>query len=285
MRYHIESFHHRPTGTLSHILVCAHSKQCAIIDPCYDFDIFSGRIGTDSADKLVRYVQGNNLECQWILETHAHADHLTSAQWIKKQVGGKIAIGEGIQKVQLHFREVFGLSDSFPTDGRQFDYLFKDQEEFVLGELSIKVIATPGHTNDSVSYQVEDSVFVGDTVFAPHRGSARCDFPGGDAATLYQSIQKIFDIGESTHLYLCHDYPGENEPPVICVTVADQIESNVQISRYVSLEEYVKKRTQRDSGLAIPKLLYPSIQVNINAGHLPEPNNDGRQYLKIPIKF
>ncbi len=279
----VKSFHHKQSGTLTHVLICENTQQCAIIDPCYDFDLSSGAVSTESVQEVIDFIEQEALSCQWILETHAHADHLTAAQWVKQKLGGTVAIGEGIKKVQQHFKQVFNLHDSFKTDGSQFDYLFKDGEEFKVGQLNVKVIATPGHTNDSVSYCVEHAVFVGDTLFAPNRGSARCDFPGGSAEKLYQSIQKLYSCDESTELYLCHDYPQENEQPIMKVSVGEQKARNIQVKSSTSMQEYVRLREERDATLAVPKLLYPSLLINIAAGHLPDMENNQIRYIKIPL--
>lgn len=279
----IKSFHHKQSGTLTHVLICESTQLCAIIDPCYDFDLSSGAVSTESVQQVIEFIEQKKLTCQWILETHAHADHLSAAQWVKQKVGGTIAIGEGIKKVQQHFKQVFNLDETFKTDGSQFDYLFKDSEQFQVGLLDVKVIATPGHTNDSVSYLVENAIFVGDTLFAPNRGSARCDFPGGSAEKLYQSIQKLYACDDSTELYLCHDYPQEDEQAIVKVSVGQQKSSNIQVKSSTSLEQYVSLREQRDATLSIPKLLYPSLLVNIAAGHLPDLENNQMRYIKIPI--
>lgn len=284
MTHSIQSFHHKSSGTFTHIVTCEASSKCAVIDPCYDFDLFSGDLKTEFVQGVVDYIEQNNLICEWILETHAHADHISSAQWLKTQVGGQIAIGEGIKQVQQHFKQVFDFDDDFRTDGSQFDYLFKDKEIFKLGQLQFEVIATPGHTSDSISYKIGNNIFIGDTLFAPNRGSARCDFPGGDAEKLYESIQKLYSLNDQTKLYLCHDYPADGEAPICCVTVAEQKQNNVQVRSETSLKDYVKKRTERDSTLSVPKLIYPSIQVNINAGKLPEPQRNGQRFIKLPIK-
>jgi glyoxylase-like metal-dependent hydrolase (beta-lactamase superfamily II) len=279
----IETFFHRSTGTLTHLLICKSTQSCAIIDPCYDFDLFSGTLSTEFAEKILNFITEKDLKCEWVLETHAHADHLTAAQWFKQKLGCKVGIGEGITKVQQHFKQVFNLGEDFATDGSQFDYLFKDGELFHVGDLRVKVIATPGHTNDSISYSVGQAIFVGDTLFAPQRGSARCDFPGGNAEKLYHSIQKIYSCDDSTWLYLCHDYPEEGQQPIIKVTVGEQKIKNCQVNSATSLQDYVKLRQQRDASLSIPKLLYPSLQVNIAAGQLPNLESNQQRYLKLPL--
>lgn len=285
MTHSIQSFHHKASGTFTHVVNCEATAKCAVIDPCYDFDLFSGEVKTDFVQQVVDFIEQNNLTCEWILETHAHADHISSAQWVKSKIGGKIAIGEGIKQVQQHFKHVFDLDDDFNTDGSQFDYLFKDNETFQLGELQFEVIATPGHTSDSISYKVGHDIFIGDTLFAPNRGSARCDFPGGDPEKLFASIQKLYNLNDQTKLFLCHDYPDDGEAPICCVTVGEQKQNNVQITSETSLNEYVKKRTERDNTLSVPKLIYPSIQLNINAGRLPKPQKNGQRFIKMPIKI
>ncbi len=281
MSLSIQPFFHKDSGTFTYVVACLTTNHSAIIDPCYDFDLSSGTISTAFAQTVVQYIKDNNYKNQWILETHAHADHLSSAQWLKEQVGGLIGIGEGIVKVQQHFKSVFGFDDSFATDGSQFDQLLKEQE-LKLGERSIQVINTPGHTNDSVAYKIDNHLFVGDTVFAPNLGSARCDFPGGDAEALYESIQKIYSYQDHI-IHLCHDYPKENNEPLSSISVAEMLLSNIQINKNKSKHEYIEARNKRDSTLAVPKLLYPAVQFNINAGKPFE--TSAPFFLKIPIKL
>jgi glyoxylase-like metal-dependent hydrolase (beta-lactamase superfamily II) len=279
----IKTFFHRATGTLTHLLICNTTQRCAIIDPCYDFDIFSGKLSTEFSSSILKYIKEKELSCEWILETHAHADHITSAQWFKQQLNCKVAIGKGITKVQEHFKRIFNLARDFPTDGSQFDQLLEDGDSLSVGDLTVNVVATPGHTDDSVSYWVKDAIFVGDTLFSPQRGTARCDFPGGSAEKLYQSIQKIYAANDSSWLYLCHDYPEQNQEPVVKVTLAEQKKTNCHITAETKLQDFVELRHKRDKTLSVPKLLYPSLQVNIAAGQLPSCENNNQRYLKIPL--
>jgi len=280
----VESFFHAPTNTWTHIVVDPTTQTAAIIDPVLDFDPASGRIWTESAQRLVAYVLAHGLGVEWILETHAHADHLTAADWLKGVLpAAKLGIGAGIVAVQNHFRDVFGLNIDFEADGSQFDHLFADDERFRLGALSVRVIATPGHTSDGVSYLIDDAVFVGDTLFAPDGGTGRCDFPGADAGTQYRSIQKVYALPDCTRVFLCHDYPATGVEPTAQTTIGAEKLSNVQLNASTSEADYVAFRTRRDATLAAPRLLYPSLQVNIGAGRLPAPNSRGQVFLRLPL--
>lgn len=279
----IEAFFDPATFTISYVVYGEGSSACAIIDPVLDYDPKAARISTASAQKIVDFVQQNNLKVEWILETHAHADHLSSAHWLKQQVGGKVAIGEHIPLVQAHFARLYNFGDDFLQDGSQFDYLFNDGEKFSIGNLQVEVLFTPGHTPACVSYKVEESVFVGDTLFMPDYGTARTDFPGGDAKALYDSIQKILSLPDDTRLFMCHDYlPGGREPKWE-TTVAEQRKYNVLVNESVQCDEFVTTRNGKDAGLAAPVLILPSLQVNISAGVLPEPESNDVRYLKIPL--
>ncbi|KAJ1565284.1 hypothetical protein HK096_003641 [Nowakowskiella sp. JEL0078] len=270
------------TGTLTYVVIDVSSKIAIVVDPVLDFDVPASKISTINADKVVEFVKVNGLSVKYILETHAHADHLTAAQYVKSKVGGQVAIGQGITKVQKHFAPVFNLE--IPIDGSQFDHLWEDGEEFSLGGIKGKVIHTPGHTNDSNTFVIGDAAFVGDTIFAPDVGTARCDFPGGNAELLYDSIQKIFQLPESTRLFLCHDYPPSNTRPVIAVTsISDHLERNIHLKNGASKTEFVAMRTGRDSKLSPPRLILPSIQLNINAGKFISPEGNGVIYFKLPI--
>ena len=279
----IQHFHDEPTGTLSYVISDPSTGKAAIIDPVLGYAMSSGRTDTTPSDRLVDYIRENGLALEWILETHAHADHLSGAQHIKSLLGGTIAIGEGIRKVQAHFGPVFDMEDSVRQDGGDFDRLFCADEVFAIGELSCEVIATPGHTNDSVSYKIGSAVFVGDSLFMPDFGTARCDFPGGDAELLYDSIRKLLSLPGDTQLYMCHDYqPGGRELRWMC-TVDDQKRDNIHTAVGVDKADFVKMRTERDATLNLPALIVPSIQVNIRAGRLPEPGENGIAYLKTPV--
>ena len=279
----IQHFYDEPTGTLSYVVWDDESRCAAVIDPVLGYEMTSGRTDPSSADAAIEFIDNNRLSLEWILETHAHADHLSGAQYIKSRLGGTVAIGEGIRKVQAHFGKVFNLGDSFQADGSEFDYLFVDGEVFTIGGLECQVIATPGHTNDSVSYRIGTAVFVGDSMFMPDFGTARCDFPGGDAGLLYDSIQKLLALPADTRLYMCHDYrPNGRELRWTC-TVDEQRRANIHVSDGVSKADFVGMRKERDTNLKLPTLIVPSIQVNIRAGHLPEPENNKIAYIKTPI--
>ena len=281
----IQHFYDEPTGTLSYVVSDPATGSAAIIDPVLGYSMVSGRTDTAPADAVMAYIRENRLSLEWILETHAHADHLSGAQYIKSALGGSVAIGEGIRKVQAHFGSVFNLDDSFEADGSDFDQLFADGETLRIGELECEVIATPGHTNDSVSYRIGSAVFVGDSMFMPDFGTARCDFPGGDAELLYDSIQRLLSLPDDTRLYMCHDYmPGGRELRWVC-TVEEQRAGNIHIGTAVSKPEFAAMRTERDASLDLPALIVPSIQVNIRAGHLPDAENNKIAYIKTPINI
>ena len=279
----IQHFYDEPTGTLSYVVSDPATGRAAVIDPVLGYSMVSGRTDPAPADALVDYIRERNLLLDWILDTHAHADHLTGAQYIKSRIGGKVAIGEGIRKVQAHFGPVFNLGDEFSADGSEFDDLLSDGDIIEIGELRCEVIATPGHTNDSVSYKIGSAVFVGDSLFTPDYGTARCDFPGGDAAVLYDSIERLLSLPGDTRLYLCHDYrPGGRELQWVS-TVDEQRKNNIHLSGDADKTAFAKMRNERDATLGLPKLIIPSIQVNIRAGHLPESEDNGIVYIKTPV--
>jgi len=279
----IQHFYDEPTGTLSYVVSDEKTGHAAIIDPVIAYSMVSGRIDTGPSDVIIEYIHKQHLGLEWILETHAHADHMTGAQYIKSKSGGKVAIGEGIRSVQAYFAPVFNLGEDFLADGHQFDKLFADGDTFHIGELECEVIATPGHTNDSVSYRIGSAVFVGDSMFMPDFGTARCDFPGGDAELLYESIQHILSLPGDTRLFMCHDYmPGGRELRWEC-SVDEQRASNIHVSAGVSKSEFTSMRAERDATLNLPALIVPSIQVNIRGGHLPDAEKNGIAYLKTPI--
>lgn len=280
----IKAFFHPNSSTLTYVVSDPGSLYAAIIDPVMNFDPSSGQVSWSSAEQLIEYVKRRNLQVKWILETHAHADHISGAQYLKQQLGGMVAIGEGICSVQQTFKQVFNLEDAFPTDGSQFDRLLKDGDSLELGKLSIKVMETPGHTNDSVTYIVGNNAFIGDTLFMPDSGTARCDFPGGDAALLFDSIKRIYDLGDDTVLWVCHDYQPHDRALTFKTTVAEQKAKNIHLQGDTDKQQYVTIREGRDSGLAVPKLIYPSVQVNIRAGHMPPAEDNGTVYMKIPVK-
>lgn len=278
----VNPYWHGPTGTWSYVVVDPRTRHCAVIDPVLDFDPKSGKGSTDAADTLVSFVQDQSLTNQWILETHAHADHLSAAPYLQAAIGGQIAIGEGIRDVQRAFRDILNLGAEFPVDGRQFNRLLADGDEIAIGSLTARAIATPGHTSDSLSYLVGDALFTGDSIFMPDGGTARCDFPGGDARVLYASIRKLYELPASTRVFVCHDYgPGGREPRCE-TTIAAERESNIHLRDGVTEQEFVELRTRRDAGLEMPTLLYPSVQYNIRGGRPPPAEANGRSYLKLP---
>ena len=279
----VTAFFDEATFTVTYVVADPGSAHAAIIDPVLDYDAASGRTSTASADAVAAFVRDNGLTVDWILETHVHADHLTAAPYLKEQLGGRIAIGGQVARVQETFKGVFNI-DGLATDGSQFDQLFEDGDEFEVGGIAGAVIGTPGHTPACITYLIGDAAFVGDTLFMPDFGTARTDFPGGDAGMLYDSIQKILALPENTRLFMCHDYkaPGRDEYAWE-TSVAEQRASNVHINESVSREAFVAMREGRDAELGMPKLILPSIQVNVRAGRLPEPEANGVSYLKIPL--
>jgi len=284
MKPDIIPFYDEDTSTITYLVIDPETRKAAIVDPVWDFDPKSGRTATASADRVVARVQEEGVTIDWILETHAHADHLSASQYLQDKLGGKIAIGAHIRDVQEVFKTVFNLSSDFATDGSQFDHLFEDGDTFKIGNMTARVMHTPGHTPACITYIIEDdAAFVGDTLFMPDYGTARADFPGGDATTMYRSIQKIFALPDDTRLFMCHDYqPGGREPQWE-TTVAAEKQKNIQVHEGVSEAEFVNMREERDSGLEMPVLILPSIQINIRAGHLPPEEDNGVSYLKLPV--
>ena len=290
-KMHIESFFDPATFTFSHVLADLSTRQCALIDSVLDYDPKSGRTSTTSADRLVDRVKALDLQVQWILETHVHADHLSAAPYLKNQLGGQLVIGAHITTVQNVFGKLFNAGSEFARDGSQFDRLLEDGEIFQIGTLQARAMHTPGHTPACMTYVVSDTgdvsdkqvAFVGDTLFMPDYGTARCDFPGGNASVLFQSIQKVLSLPDNTELYLCHDYPPETREPHCITTVAEQKNANVHVHRGVNEAEFVAMREKRDASLAMPVLILPSVQVNMRAGQMPPPEDNGQRYLKIPI--
>jgi glyoxylase-like metal-dependent hydrolase (beta-lactamase superfamily II) len=248
-----------------------------------DYDPKSGRTRTDSADKVIEFVRQKNLKVEWILETHAHADHFTAAPYLKQTLGGKTAIGDHITTVQQVFKGIFNLEAGFATNGSQFDHLLKDGEEFRFGALSGTTMYVPGHTPACVAFQIGDAVFVGDTMFMPDVGTARCDFPGGDAKTLYASVKKILSLPDTTRLFMCHDYPPNDRPVAFETTVGEQRRKNIHVHDGISEAQFVEMRTKRDATLEMPVLILPAVQVNIRAGEMPPKDANGVAYLKIPV--
>ncbi len=279
----VQPFRHESTGTWSYVVADPAARKCAIVDPVLDFDPKSGRTSAASADAIANFVRESGLTCEWILETHAHADHLSAAPWLQAAVGGKIAIGQGIREVQKTFRAILNLEPAFPVDGRQFDRLLADGDEFAIGSLNARVIATPGHTSDSLSYLVGDTVFVGDSIFMPDSGTARCDFPGGDAAVLYASIRRLYELHGETRVFVCHDYkPGGREARCE-TTIAAEREANIHVKGGTSEAEFTAMRRKRDATLDMPALIYPAVQFNIRGGRPPPAEDNGRSYLKLPL--
>ena len=271
------------TWTISYVVHLGLGTACAIIDPVLDYDPKSGRTSTVQADQLVDYVLAHQLQVAWILETHAHADHLSAASYLKKKLGGQTAIGDHITHVQKVFKGLFNLESTFQVNGSQFDRLLASDEEFKVGELVAKVVFVPGHTPACVAYQFGDAVFVGDTLFMPDVGTARCDFPGGDARTLYASIRKLLSLPPETRLFMCHDYPPNQRPIAFETTVAEQRAHNIHVHDGIAEAQFVEMRTQRDATLEMPVLILPAVQINIRAGEMPPLESNGVAYLKIPL--
>ncbi len=284
----VETFFHEPTFTATHVVWCPDTGQAAIVDSVRDFCHRSGRLTDDSAAEVAAFVRNNRLSVERILETHAHADHLSAAPWLKQALGGRIGIGSGIVDVQRAFADVFDSGPDFgpdrDPDGAQFDDLFGDGARFELGNLAVEVLHTPGHTPACVSYSIGDAVFVGDTIFMPDYGSARCDFPGGDARTLYRSVHRLFGLPDETRVFLCHDYkaPGRNAF-AWQTTIGEERQRNIHVHEGVDEDSFVEMRTNRDRTLDMPLLIIPSIQVNMRAGHMPPAESNGTIYLKVPL--
>lgn len=279
----IESFFDEATNTVSYIVFDRATLACAVVDSVLDYDPKSGRTSTASADRIVARVRELGARLEWILETHVHADHLSAAPCIKQQLGGRLGIGEHIVTVQRVFGKLFNAGTEFERDGSQFDHLFRDGETFKIGSLQARALHTPGHTPACMSYLIEDAAFVGDTLFMPDYGTARCDFPGGDARTLYRSIRTLLALPPETRLFMCHDYMPDGRAPRWETTVADERAHNIHVHDGISEDDFVAMRTARDATLDMPVLILPSVQVNMRAGHLPPPEDNGTRYLKIPL--
>ncbi len=283
MTAQIQAFFDPRTSTVTYVVADPATRRAAVVDPVLDYDFKSGRTSTASADRVVAWVREQNLQLDWILETHAHADHLSAARHIQQQLGGRIAIGEHIREVQATFKKLFNLERGFLPDGSQFEHLFRDGEVFRIGGLEAKALHVPGHTPADMAYLVGDAVFVGDTMFMPDVGTARADFPGGDARQLYRSMRRLLELPPQTAIYVCHDYPPATRKPQWKTTVAEQRASNIHVRDGVSEDEFVKMRQARDATLEMPTLILPSIQVNVRGGRLPPPDDNGIAYLRIPI--
>ncbi|MDB2550330.1 MBL fold metallo-hydrolase [Rickettsiales bacterium] len=277
----IKYFFDQDTATFTYVISDEETRKSAIIDSALNYDQYAGVTSTKSVDLVIDYIKKNNLENQWILETHAHADHLTAAQYLKKEIGGKISIGENIVKVAEFWAPIF--NNNIKIDGSDFDKLLKDEEIIKIGNLELKALYTPGHTPACCCYLVEDSIFVGDTIFQSYLGTARCDFPGGSAKDLYNSIQKIYSLPEDYQIYVGHDYPQNNKEAKADISIKEQKMGNIMLSQDTSEEDYIKARNERDKTLDVPKLLLPSIQFNLRAGSFGELEEDGINYIKIPI--
>jgi glyoxylase-like metal-dependent hydrolase (beta-lactamase superfamily II) len=279
----VQGFFDKATWTVTYVVHNGPGSACAIIDSVLDYDAKSGRTRTTAADQVIEFVKNHHLSVEWILETHAHADHLSAAPYLKKHLGGQIAIGEQITRVQKVFKGIFNLEPQFKLDGSQFDRLLADGQSLAVGSLTGTVMAVPGHTPACVAYQFGDAVFVGDTLFMPDVGTARCDFPGGDAKTLYASTRKILGLPPQTRLFMCHDYPPNGRPIAFETTVAEQRAKNIHVHDGISQEQFVQMRTQRDATLDMPVLILPAVQINIRAGEMPPKESNGTAYVKIPI--
>ena len=283
----VHSFLHSDTETYTHVLADVQQQMCAIIDPVLDFDAKSGRTDTASVDEVIAFVREQGWTLVYIIETHAHADHISAAIHVKDELGGKLVIGQYITEVQKIFKQMFNFDSSFRTDASQFDILTDEGETLKLGGITITAMYVPGHTRADMAYLAADDektvVFVGDTLFAPDVGTARCDFPGGDAKTLYQSIQKLLALPDETIIYLCHDYPSQGRKHCPTTTVAAQKLGNIHVKEGINEAEFVEMRERRDATLEMPRLIIPSVQLNIDAGHFPEPEDNGTRYLKVPL--
>lgn len=280
----VTSFFDEPTNTISYVVADPETKVCAVIDSLLDFDQASGRTSTASADRLIEYVKQAGLSVGWIIDTHVHADHLTAAPYVKAQLGGRTGIGDQIPVVQQVFSDIFNEGQSFHTDGSQFDHLFSDGETYSIGSIAGRAIHTPGHTPACMSHVIGDAVFVGDTLFMPDFGTARCDFPGGDAGTLYDSIQKLFELADDTRVFLCHDYKAPGRDEIVWeTTIGEEKRSNIHVGAGKTRQEFIEMREARDATLAMPKLILPSVQINMRAGDMPPPEENGQRYMKLPI--
>ncbi len=279
----VEAFFDEATNTISYVVKDPETNACAVIDSVMDIDYAAGRITYDHADRIIDYIRENDLKLEWLIETHVHADHLSAAPYIQEKLGGKIGVGANITIVQDVFGKVFNEGTEFQRDGSQFDALFEDGDTYKIGSLEVTTLHTPGHTPACMTHVVGDAAFVGDTLFMPDGGSARADFPGGDAGQLYDSIQRILALPDETRLFMCHDYGPNGRDIQWETTVAEEKEHNIHVGKGKTREDFIKFRTERDAQLAMPRLIIPSIQVNMRAGHLPEPDDSGTRMLKVPL--
>lgn len=279
----IQAFVHGQSSTITYVVSDNATRRAAVIDPVLDFDVKSGRTGTAAADEVLAHLAEHALSVDWILETHAHADHLSAARHLQQRVGGRVAIGEHIREVQTTFKQLFNLERAFLPDGSQFDHLFGDGETFRIGDLDAQALLVPGHTPADMAYRVGDAVFVGDTLFMPDLGSARADFPGGDARALYRSMRRLLDLPPATRVFVCHDYAPDGRGTRWETTVAEQRARNIHVRDGIDEDTFVAMRTARDATLGMPTLILPAIQVNVRAGHLPPADDNGISYLRIPL--
>ena len=279
----ITPFYEQDSGTWTYLLADPSSGSAAVIDPVWTYDPVSGHADEAFAQSVLQTAERKGYRVEWLLETHAHADHLTASGWMRHRTGARMACGRGITTVQENFARVFNFAD-LAVDGRVFDRLFDDGDTLALGGLTIRVMATPGHTADGVTYLVGDAAFIGDTLFSPAYGTARCDFPGGDAGQLYDSIRALYELPKETRLFLCHDYPEEGAEPTCCVSVEESRRDNIHVTEHTARDEFVAMRTARDSKLGLPRLILPSLQVNILGGEPPAPDDNGVSYLRIPFR-
>ncbi|QDP01075.1 MBL fold metallo-hydrolase [Thalassotalea sp. PS06] len=280
----IKAFFHQASFTLTYIVSCPQTRMCAIIDPALDFDPVACQVSSEFSDELINYIKDKDLKLAYILETHAHADHISSATYIKSKLGGEIGISTNIKRTQSTFKVIFNMAKQINESGQHFDRLLREGDNLTLGALNIDILETPGHTPDSITFVIGKHAFIGDTLFMPDSGSARCDFPGGDARLLYSSIQKLYALGDDTCLYMCHDYQPQGRELAFHCTVAEQKQANIQVREGIDEQDYVKVREERDATLANPKLIFPSLQCNIQAGKLPSPEDNGQVYFKLPVK-
>lgn len=283
MQPKIKAFFHKDTSTMTYVVWCETTKKCAVIDSVLDYDPHAGRTSTHSADEVISFIKEHNLSAQWILETHIHADHLTAASYLKEHLNAKTAIGEHIKEVLDFWVPLYNIQKDTPSNASQFDHLFQEGETFKIGNLNASVIHTPGHTPACVSYHIDGSLFAGDSIFMPSLGTARVDFPGGSAETLYNSIQKLFTLPDDTKIFVGHIYPKPDEPAVFETSIGEQKQKNIMLNATTSLEDYRAKREARDKTLSVPRLLLPSLQVNLRAGGFGEPETNGTHYIKVPL--
>jgi glyoxylase-like metal-dependent hydrolase (beta-lactamase superfamily II) len=281
----VKTFHDNATATFTHVVVDESTKKCAVIDSVLDYDHFSGAVKTDSADAVIAYIKEHDLTNEWILESHIHADHITASSYLKTHIGGQTAMGKGIKEVLAIWVPMFSNQEDTPITGEQFDQLLDEGDTITIGNITLTTWLTPGHTPACASYYCAENqaIFVGDTMFAPHLGTARCDFPGGSAADLFKTVQRFYTLPDETLVYLCHDYPDDGEAAISVVSIADEKAHNIQIKPDTVFAEYVKKREARDATLAVPKLLFPSIQTNMRLGDFGVKSENGLQYIKIPV--